>query len=106
MCRFPTFRCEKAKEGTDEPHGGQADTLSHLPEAHALEDGANPFGEREALRSEIRDLALRALANNELNAGAFRALAEVTSRVDQVRLLMQEALGHSRHEFGRSVLAP
>ena len=44
---------EKANEGEGERGDSQADTLSHLPKAHASEDAAEPFGEREVLRSAI-----------------------------------------------------
>ncbi len=87
---------EKTKEDQDESRDGQANTLSRLP--RASEDGGDPYEGREALRAEIRNLAVRALANDEMNAGAFRALAEVTAGTDQVRLLMQASLDHSRHD--------
>ena len=45
------------------------------------------------------DLALRALANDPLNARAYRALAEVVTGADQVRMLMQKAFEHSRREL-------
>ncbi len=75
----------------------RSNTISSLPEAK--ESGDEPLGERENLRGEIRDLTLRALANDPLNARAFRSLAEVISGGDQVRLLMQKAFEHSRREL-------
>ena len=81
--------------GAEKPNGTEdakreerSNTLSTLPEAKGSE---NELREREDLREEIRDLALRALANDPLNAGAYRALAEVVSGADQVRLLMHKA---------------
>ena len=53
---------------------------------------------REALRDEIRELALRAIATDPLNARAFRLLAEISDDADQVRMLMQEAFHRSRRE--------
>ena len=88
--------------GAEKPNGTEdakreerSNTLSTLPEAKGSE---NELREREDLREEIRDLALRALANDPLNAGAYRALAEVVSGADQVRLLMHKAFEHSRRE--------
>ncbi len=88
--------------GAEKPNGTEdakreerSNTLSTLPEAKGSE---NELREREDLREEIRDLALRALASDPLNAGAYRALAEVVSGADHVRLLMQKAFEHSRRE--------
>ena len=53
---------------------------------------------RDALRDEIRELALRAIATEPLNARAFRLLAETSNDADQVRALMQMALQRSRRE--------
>ena len=53
---------------------------------------------RDALRDEIRELALRVIAADPLNARAFRLLAETLDDTDQVRLLMQRALQRSRRE--------
>ena len=53
---------------------------------------------RDALRDEIRELALRAIATEPLNARAFRLLAETSNDTDQVRVLMQMALQRSRRE--------
>ncbi|MFZ1110237.1 MAG: hypothetical protein WAN43_18050 [Rhodomicrobium sp.] len=78
------------------PSDGTADTLSRLPEVKGA--AAEPVGEREKLRAQIRALALRAIANDPLNARAFRLLAEATASADQVRVLMQEALKRSRRE--------
>ena len=52
----------------------------------------------DGLRSEIRRLAIRTIANDPLNAKAFRLLAEVSGDPDAVRLLMQEALKRSRRD--------
>ena len=53
---------------------------------------------RDALRDEIRELALRVIAADPLNARAFRLLAETSDDTDQVRVLMQKALQRSRRE--------
>ncbi len=75
------------------------DTIAALPEA-GDETGTDPDteGERRALRGEIRNLALRAIANDPLNARAYRLLAEVTDNPDNARILMNEALKRSRRE--------
>lgn len=73
-----------------------ANTLSRLPEANGARVEA--VGEREKLRGEIRDLALRAIASEPLNAQAFRLLAEVTNGADPARMLMKELLRRSRRE--------
>ena len=52
----------------------------------------------DSLRSEIRRLAIRTIANDPLNARAFRLLAEAADGSDAVRLLMQEALKRSRRD--------
>ena len=87
---------EKASGPEETRREERSNTLSSLPEA---KESGTELGEREDLREEIRDLALRALANDPLNARAYRALAEVVSGADQVRLLMQKAFEHSRHEL-------
>lgn len=71
---------------------------ANLPEAKGVDNGAESSGERNQLSAEIRDLALRAIMNDPLNATAFRLLAEVTTNTDQIRLLMQEAFRRSRRE--------
>ena len=75
----------------------RADTIAHLPAASS-EGELEPQDEREALRREIRRLAVRTIANEPLNAKAFRLLAEVTHSPEQVRVLMQEAIRRSRRE--------
>lgn len=87
---------EKARGTEDDGREQRSNMLSRLPEAK--ESGDEPLGERENLRGEIRDLVLRALANDPLNARAIRSLAEVISDPDQVHLLMQKAFEHSRRE--------
>ena len=85
---------ERAKGTEDERRGERSNTLSALPEAREDE----PLRESENLRGDIRDLALRALANDPLNAWAYRSLAEVVGDADQVRFLMQKAFECSRRE--------
>ena len=87
---------EKPKGTEDDGREERSNTLSRLPKAKESE--AEPL-ERETLRGEIRDLALRALANDPLNARAIRLLAEVISETDQVHQLMQKAYEHSRREL-------
>ena len=89
------IRAEKPNEIEDAKGEERSNTLSTLPEAKGSE---NELREREDLREEIHDLALRALASDPLNAGGYRALAEVISGADQVRLLMHKAFEHSRRE--------
>src|SRR5262249_52828081 len=57
-----------------------------------------PHGELQALQSEIRALAARAIARDPLNAEAYRLLAEMTADAGQERMLMQEAVNRSRRE--------
>jgi hypothetical protein len=52
----------------------------------------------QALQSEIRVFALRAIAREPLNAEAYRLLAETEADPDRERVLMQEAVKRSRHE--------
>jgi hypothetical protein len=94
LIALASIGAEKAKGTADDVRGERSDTLSNLPEAQESE----PLGAIESLRAEIRDLALRALANDPLNASAYRSLAEVVSDPDQVRLLMRKAFEHSRRE--------
>jgi hypothetical protein len=95
LVALTNFGVEKPKGMEDGGREERFNTLSRLPEAK--ESGGEPL-ERETLRGEIRELALRALANDPLNARAIRSLAEVTSDADQVHLLMQKAFEHSRRE--------
>jgi hypothetical protein len=69
-----------------------------LPKAKSADKENESAGEREQLSAEIRDLALRVIANDPLNATAFRLLAEATTNTEQIRLLMQEAFKRSRRE--------
>jgi hypothetical protein len=84
--------------GRDEVEEGSTNTLSKLPMVRAGESAAEPIEERENLREEIRSLARQIIANDPLNARAFRLLAEVTADTSQVRLLMQQSLLRSRRE--------
>ena len=54
------------------------------------------MGEIDGLRNEIRSLAIQAIANDPLNAEAFRLLGETTDSPNSVRVLMQEVLKRSR----------
>ncbi len=86
---------EKGRAAADAKREERSNTLLSLPEA---KQGENELAEREDLRAEIRDLALRALSNDRLNARAYRALAEVFSDADQTRYFMQKAFERSRRE--------
>lgn len=76
-----------------------AHTIARLPKAQDVpgEETATP-STRQLLRSQIRELASRAIVNDPLNATAYRLLAEVTDAPDRVRNLMQEAVKRSRRE--------
>ncbi len=77
----------------------QHGSIGDLPEAHPDVGGSGePEGVREALRSQIRDLAARTIANDPLNASAFRLLAETTDNLERSRSLMREAVRRSRRE--------
>ncbi len=99
MSRLLALNSERTKAQEDEaqPDGGD-NTLSGLPEAKVAEGDQEDLGKRESLREQIRKLALEAIANDPLNAKAFRLLAEVTGGNDQVRLLMQQSLERSKRE--------
>ncbi len=86
---------DQASESQDDV--ATTNTIAQLPEAKAGSD-QRPLGERDALRREIRHLAVRALANDPLNAKAYRLLAETADGPDLVRVLMQEAVKRSRRE--------
>ena len=87
---------EKANAGEDKDSG--QDTLAGLPQAKTGEGALDPSGERGKLRRGIRELALRAAANDPLNAPAFRLLAEVSEGAEETRMLMRQSLERSRHE--------
>ena len=72
---------EKANAGEDKDSG--QDTLARLPQAKTGDGALDPSGEREKLRRAIRELALRAAANDPLNAPAFRLLAEVSGKAGE-----------------------
>lgn len=91
-------RAEQTKAGPAEGQG-PPNTLGHLTVAKTVDGAPKLADEREALRREIRELALRAIENDPLNARAFRLLAEVTSGTEQVRLLMQQSFQRSRREY-------
>ena len=83
--------------GLEENGLAKGGTIAHLPEA-ALGSVAGPSGRFEDLRKKLRTVAVRAIANDPLNAKAFRLLAETANGPDTVRLLMQEAIKRSRRE--------
>lgn len=53
---------------------------------------------RDALRAQIRALAIRAIASDPFNARPYRLLAELTDDPARVRRLMQAAVKRSRRE--------
>ncbi len=76
-----------------------AATIDSLPRADEAASGeAGPQGLREELRRQIRQLAAKAIANDPLNAAAFRLMAEATADPERVRGLMREAIRRSRRE--------
>ena len=81
---------------------GLAATVEHKHSADYERRSASSdqelIADRDALRDEIRELALRVIATDPLNARAFRLLAETSNDTDQVRVLMQKALQRSRRE--------
>ena len=73
-------------------------TLEKLPKAKG-DGGMQGLGsEREAMRKEIRQLAIRALAADPLNAEAYELLGLVSKEPERTRVLMQEAVNLSRRE--------
>jgi len=81
--------------GSQEGDVPKRDTIDHLPEAKADRAGEHA-GELNGLRKEMRRLAIQTIANDPLNAEAFRLLGETTDSPNGVRVLMQEALKRSR----------
>ena len=73
------------------------DTIAQLPEAKSA-SAVESWGERDVLRSKVRQLAIRTIATDPLNAEAYRLLAEMTGTQDQMRILMWEAAKRSRRE--------
>jgi hypothetical protein len=86
------------KRTKDEPSLPGDNTIARLPAARIANDNGESKGDRDRLRQEIRDLAVRTIDNDPLNARAFRLLAEVSKGPDRVRVLMLEGLDRSRHE--------
>ncbi|MGE0700612.1 MAG: hypothetical protein AB7O57_16055 [Hyphomicrobiaceae bacterium] len=77
----------------------KADTIAKLPtaaEAPAVSPALDQ--QRTKLKTEIAAIAKRVIANDPLNAHAFRLLAEVTDETSLVRALMREAVKRSRRE--------
>ena len=70
-------------------------TIDGLPEANA-DEVVRGADELEEIRREIRGLAIRAIANDPLNAEAFGLLATTADSLSSVRTLMQEAVKRSR----------
>jgi hypothetical protein len=80
------------------PTSQRINTLEKLPEA-ASEGGMDELGgERDAMRKQIRQLAIKALGTDPLNAEAYALLGMVTHEPERVRMLMQEAFNRSRRE--------
>jgi hypothetical protein len=83
------------------PHEGGAqrvNTLEQLPEAGSEGSMDELGGERDAMRKQIRQLALKALGTDPLNAEAYTLLGAVTHEPERVRMLMREAFNRSRRE--------
>jgi hypothetical protein len=93
--RFMGFPQTQTAQPVPGQRGTVSDTISALPEAGP---GLDAESERDGLREEIRALALRTIANDPLNAQAFRLLGETTSDPAEARSLMQEAMRRSRRE--------
>jgi hypothetical protein len=91
-------RTEQGRSG--ESTAQRTGNLEKLPEAAS--DGAmeEPQGERAAMRKQVRQLALRALAADPLSADAYELLAMAADELGEVRVFMQEAAYHSRHKPG------
>jgi hypothetical protein len=69
----------------------------------AMPDDQSRAPAREVLRREIHTLANRILANQPLDATAFRLLAEATTEPEGLRPLMQHALERSRREANAAI---
>ena len=97
MVRAQLLKAQGAFEQAKLPEDGlpKSDTIAYLPEAEAG-SVPDPAERITGLRTEIRRLAVRTIANDPLNTQAFRLLAEATDRPEGVSMLMQEALKRSR----------
>lgn len=74
-----------------------AQTIDKLPRADGKDVEDTP-GDVDRLRLEIRRLALRTIANDPLNAEAFRLWAETITDYGETRSLMVEAARRSRRD--------
>ena len=81
-----------------QPEAAAEQTIARLPKAQDAPPEAAALSVRESLRNQIREAASRAIANDPLNATAFRFLAEVSDPTGGTRALMQEAVLRSRRE--------
>lgn len=81
--------------GAQEGGVSKGDSIDR-PRDAKTEKAGEQRGELEGLRKEVRRLAIQTVANDPLNAEAFRLLAETTDSPSGVRVLMQEALKRSR----------
>ena len=83
--------------------GGQTESGLATGDANdnTVNASATPEGEGEIarLRKEVRRLAVKAIANDPLDAEAFRLLAETSDNSNDVRILMQETLKRSRRHL-------
>jgi hypothetical protein len=104
LVAFIRVEAEGEKMGENRPSPDtRPNTLSRLPEARDMDSGRESLRQRDILRAQIKGLALRAIANDPLNASAFRLLAEVSNNINHVRWLMQESLKRSRREAGAAL---
>ena len=85
-----TSSVDDAKEPADGDRASTRHGASREPQDTAMD--------RETLREEIRVLAGRVIANEPLEASAFRLLAEATSEPAKLRPLMEAAMQRSRRE--------
>ncbi len=73
-------------------------TLENLPKANGGGGMEDLGGKGEAMRKEIQQLAIRALAADPLNAEAYQLLGLVSNEPERTRVLMKEAVNLSRRE--------
>ncbi|MGA7329549.1 MAG: hypothetical protein WBX25_34980 [Rhodomicrobium sp.] len=86
------------RTGPAESTRNKQNTLAQLPEVHAASAKRELAAETKALRLQVHDFAMLAIANDPLDAAAFRMLGEAVEESDHIRVLMQQALGRSRRE--------
>ncbi len=89
---------QTVRTGPAESSRSKQNTLAQLPEVKAVNEKRELAAETKLLHRHLHDFAMLAIANEPLDAAAFRMLGEAAEEPDHIRVLMQQALGRSRRE--------